>query len=63
MLIPVIYLNGKQDMVKDFSLPDLIERQQIRKFKRREGWVELASDQIRKTPKYAYSGLERRELN
>lgn len=60
MLIPVIYLNGKQDMVKDFYLTDLIERRQISKFKRRDGWVNLSTARIRKASNGHYAGLERR---
>jgi len=60
VLIPVIYLNGKQDMVKEFFLAELIERQKIEKFKRREGWVRLPFDQIRQGNSESYSGPERR---
>ena len=44
MIIPVIYLDGKQDLVKDFRLTYLITRQEIIKFKRRDGWVNVSSD-------------------
>ena len=60
VLIPVIYLNGKQDMVKDYYLTDLIEQKQIRRFKRRDGWVNLPADNIRKTEIQTYNGPERR---
>jgi len=61
VLIPVIYLNGKQDMVKEFFLAELIERREIEKFKRREGWVRLPFDQIRRQGhSESYSGPERR---
>jgi len=59
-MIPVIYLNGKQDMVKDFYLTNLIERQQIAKFKRRDGWVDLPSQKIRTGSSESYPGPERR---
>jgi len=47
MLIPVIYLDGKHDLVKDFYLTELIEQQQILSFKRREGWVSASGPRIR----------------
>ncbi len=60
MLIPVIYLNGKQDMVKDYILADLIDQNQIARFKRRDGWIRLSSKKIRSTQCGVYFGPERR---
>lgn len=63
MLIPVIYPNGRHDMVKDFMLTMMIERQEISQFKRSDGWVDIKSDKIRgKKPKF-YNGPERRQLD
>jgi len=62
MLIPVIYLNGKHDMVKEFYLADLIEQKQILRFKRREGWVSASGPHIRQrlNEMTVYLGLDRR---
>jgi hypothetical protein len=57
----VIYLNGKQDMVKGFLLDALITQQQIVKFKRQDGWIEITSENIRKAQTGSYFGQERRE--
>ncbi len=61
MLIPVIYPNGKHDLVKDFLLSVLIDKQGITKFKRSSGWVNITIDNIR-IPKSMsfYRGKERR---
>ena len=60
MLIPVIYLNGKQDMVKGYYLTELIERNEISRFKRKDGWISLPADNIRKGEIGFYTGPERR---
>ena len=61
MLIPVIYVDGKHDLVKDFSLSQLIVQRSIVKFKRRQGWVDINSDQLRKSDQRSvYFGRERR---
>ena len=63
MLIPVIYLNGKQDMVKDYLLNKLIEQRSITRFKRSEGWIELATGRIRsREPLPGFAGPERRRI-
>ncbi len=61
MLIPVIYQNGKHDLVKDFTLSQLIDNHTIVKFKRKQGWVDISSDPIRKpVERSVYFGRERR---
>jgi len=60
MLIPVIYPDGKHDMVKSYLLDRLIAAQQIRQFKRTEGWVDIGSKQIRGKSHKSYLGPERR---
>ena len=60
MLIPVIYPNGKHDMVKSYLLDRLIAAQQIRQFRRSEGWVDINSKQIRGKSNIYYLGPERR---
>jgi len=63
MLIPVIYPNGRHDMVKDFLLTRLIEQDEIIQFKRKEGWIDIKSDKIRDNKRKYYSGPERRHLD
>lgn len=63
MLIPVIYPNGRHDMVKDFMLTRMIERQEITQFKRSDGWVDIKSDKIRSKSAKFYNGPERRQLD
>ena len=61
MLIPVIYSDGKHDMVKDFTLSQLIVEKSIVKFKRKQGWVDVSSDQLRRSDERSvYFGRERR---
>ncbi len=61
MLIPVICSDGKRDLVEGFTLSHLIANQSIIKFKRRQGWVDVTSDQLRKVDERSvYFGRERR---
>jgi hypothetical protein len=61
MLIPVVYTNGKHDLVKGFILDRLIENSDITSFKRIEGWVSLDSKKLRsKRIDYDYDGPRRR---
>lgn len=62
MMIPVIYPNGRHDMVKDFLLSKLIDEQEISQFKRSEGWVDIKSGKLRGHSNGQYFGLERRQL-
>ncbi len=63
MLIPVIYPNGKHDLVKDFMLSNLINDQGIVKFKRSNGWVNIKAADIRTARSFSlYSGEERRQI-
>ena len=61
MLIPVAYLDGKHDQVKDFILSRLIDEKSIAKFKRSSGWIDISSDSIRKPRRTYYDGPERRQ--
>ena len=62
MLIPVIYPDGKHDLVKDFMLARLIDDQGIVQFKRREGWISINADDVRiNQSRSLYSGEERRQ--
>ncbi len=61
MMIPVIYLNGRHDLVKDFMLSRMIDNQEIVRFKRSEGWVDITSGKIRRSGgRGHYLGAERR---
>ncbi len=62
MLIPVIYPDGKHDLVKDFMLARLIDDQGIVQFKRKDGWVSISADAVRINRSMSlYSGEERRQ--
>ncbi|MCD6580311.1 MAG: hypothetical protein J7K90_00795 [Desulfuromusa sp.] len=62
MLIPVMYPSGKHDLVKDFTLDQLIDNQGIVKFKRRNGWIDISADNIRSSQFTSfYHGEERRQ--
>lgn len=62
MLIPVIYPDGKHDLVKDFILSRLIGSQEIAQFKRRDGWVSVNAEDVRIDRSMSlYSGEERRQ--
>ena len=61
MLIPVAYLDGKHDQVKDSLLSRMIDEKSIAKFKRSSGWIDISSDSIRKPIKTHYDGPERRQ--
>ncbi len=61
MMIPVMYPDGRHDLVKEFTLSRLIDVQGIVKFKRSNGWVSLDSGNIRATESnQPYYGEERR---
>lgn len=60
MMIPVIYQNGRHDMVKDFLLTKLIDQEEISQFKRSEGWVDIKKGKLRRTTGH-YFGPERRQ--
>ncbi len=63
MLIPVIYPDGKHDLVKDFTLSQMIVERSIVKFKRKQGWVDIDSDELRKSDERSvYFGRERRHI-
>lgn len=60
MLIPVIYPDGKHDLVKDFYLNHLISTEKISQFKRSSGWVNIDAPDIRGKSQKQYIGPERR---
>ncbi len=61
MLIPIVYTNGKHDLVKGFILDRLIENNDIVRFKRNDGWVSIDSGKLRRSRiNYSYDGPRRR---
>lgn len=63
MLIPVIYPDGRHDLVKPFILDRLIDQEEIRSFKRSSGWVALGVDPVRRRGNNGYKDEERRTSN
>ena len=59
MLINIEYENGEHDMISDFMLEPYIKSGKMRKFKRREGWVDVSIDPTRGTGG-SYQGPDRR---
>ena len=48
MLVRVLFKDGKYDFVKNDVLPKLIDNQQISRFLRSEGWVDISSQGLRR---------------
>ena len=48
MLVRVLFKDGKYDFVKTDVLPKLIDSQQISRFLRSEGWVDINSQGLRR---------------
>jgi hypothetical protein len=59
MLINIEYENGEHDMISDFMLEPYIKSGKMRKFKRRDGWVDVSKDPTRGTGG-SYQGPDRR---
>ncbi len=59
MLIPVLYKDGKRDMVIDIFLGKYIESGEIIQFRRSDGWVVVGVHPVR-GPGGIYKGPERR---
>ena len=62
MLIRVMYSDGRFDMVKPNTLDDLINQQRVASFKRSSGWAVVGRDEIRRSGRSSYIGIERRLL-
>jgi hypothetical protein len=61
MLIHVVYNDNHFDYVKETMLDVLIKRQQVKKFRRKSGWVTIGVDPVRvKEARLPYLGFERR---
>jgi hypothetical protein len=59
--INVIYKNGVKDHISPALLGTLINTQQIEKFERSNGWVQVGIDPVRCASGGDYSGTERRQ--
>lgn len=58
--VPVVYQDGMMDMVEPQVLQNLIEKDEIVKFQRSDGWVYPGIDPIRRMARSSYQGPERR---
>lgn len=61
MMIPVVYADGRHDMVKPTVLDRLIAEKKIVRFRRTSGWVNIATDPVRRPDRQMYSIPERRQ--
>lgn len=60
MLIPVVYKNGKEDLVEQKFLDILLHIGEIQEFRRSDHWVNVAEDPIRSSQQSHYNGDNRR---
>jgi len=60
MLINIEYQNGEHDMISDFMLEPYIQSGKMRRFKRRDGWVNIGIDPTRGKGG-SYQGPDRRK--
>jgi hypothetical protein len=64
LLIPIIRDNNQHDYIMDFMLDSLIDSKKIVKFKRKTGWVNIATDPIRARNRYSvFNDSDRRAAN
>ena len=59
-MIPVVYKNGKEDLVEPKFLDILLHIGEIQEFRRSDHWVNVAEDPIRSSQQSEYSGDNRR---
>ena len=61
MLIHVALTDSRFDYVKDYLLDELIDSKMIVKFRRKNGWVVIGTDPVRKRKNSRiFNGVERR---
>ena len=62
MFIPVVLIDGREELVREDELRSLMFNKQVMSFKRSDGWVVLGRDKLRDL-KVPYNGVERRQYN
>ena len=62
MLIPVVLKDGNEELVSKEELQFLLLTQEIKLFKRSDGWAVLGRDKMR-TQLGPYNGEDRRQRN
>jgi hypothetical protein len=59
-LIPVVYKNGKEDLVEQKFLDILLHIGEIQEFRRSDHWVDVSAGPIRSSRESQYGGKNRR---
>ena len=59
-MIPVVYRNGKEDLIEQKFLDILLHIGEIQEFRRSDHWVNVTEDPIRSHRQATYSGNNRR---
>lgn len=62
-MIPVVYRNGKEDLVEQKFLDILLHIGEVQEFRRSDHWVNVAEDPIRSSQQSDYQGSNRRFHN
>ena len=59
-MIPVVYRNGKEDLVEQKFLNILLHIGEIQEFRRSDHWVNVTEDPIRSSQQSDYGDVDRR---
>lgn len=59
-MIPVVYRNGKEDLVEQKFLDILLHIGEVQEFRRSDHWVNVTEDPIRSSRPNEYQGNNRR---
>ena len=62
MLIPVVFKDGHEELVSIDELQFLLLTEEIKLFRRSDGWAVLGQDKMR-NQRAPYNGVERRQQN
>ena len=62
MLIPVVFKDGQEELVSIDELQFLLLTEEIKLFRRSDGWAVLGQDKMR-NQRAPYNGVERRQHN